>query len=207
VFRNFFADQWFYPAAVIFLLAGSAFAIVVGLGLMLRSGAMVRFFALMNHWVSTREMMKSAERSRDIDTVLHRQTGFLGVVIVVCAGVSLWLLLRSYDVNAIVGALRDRASPVLVEMVARAAKWILVVGHVMSIAVGIALIFFPAAIAKLESGANQWFSFRKQGRDLDMMHMTLDQWVESYPRAVGFCIVALALFVIVSLGGTFLSRA
>jgi len=80
-------------------------------------------------------------RSRDIDTVLHRQTGLLGIVIVVCAGVSLWLLLRSYDVNAIVGALRDRAAPVLVEMVARAAKWILV-GGLIALGLGLAAYGF-----------------------------------------------------------------
>lgn len=205
--NNYFADQWFFPSTVLFLLIGSAFAVVVGAGLMMRSGAMLRFFAVMNRWVSTRTMMKSVEKPHDIEAILHRQRGVLGIAIVMCGGFSLLLLLRNYEVNAIVEASRNRVAPVLVELAARGAQWLLVVGHVIAIAFGIALVFFPAVLAKFESLANQWFSLRKRDRNLDLMHMTLDQWVESYPRAVGLCMVALALFVIVSLGGTFLSRA
>jgi len=39
------------------------------------------------------------------------------------------------------------------------------------------------------------------------MHLSIDHWVESYPRAFGFLILSLALFIMVSLGATFLGRA
>ncbi len=75
------------------------------------------------------------------------------------------------------------------------------------IALGIALIFFPGMLAALDARANRSYSFRAQTHELDRMHLSLDRWVESRPRTAGLVIVVLALFVIVSLGGSYLSRA
>lgn len=206
IFRNYVADEWLFPAAVAFLLVGAAFAFVVGAGLVLRSGAMFRFFAAMNRWVSTREMMKSAERARDLDAILHRRRGALGATILAAAGLSLWMLLRHFDVEALAVALRHQAPAELVEVAARSLKWFLVAGHVAALAAGVALLVAPAAFARLEARANRWHSLRERGRGLELMHLTLDQWVAAYPRAIGFVILALALFVIVSLGGAVLGR-
>lgn len=206
-FSNYVAVQWLFPAAVIFLLVGAAFAFVVGAGLVIRSSAMIGFFATMNRWVSTRKMMKSADTAHDLDTILRRQAGALGAAILVGAGLTLVVLLLDFDVDAVVDIFRHQFAPVLVELVARSAKWILVVGLLAAIALGIALIFFPAALAALEARANRRYSFRARGRDLDLMHLSIDHWVESYPRAFGFLILSLALFIMVSLGATFLGRA
>lgn len=204
---DFLTDQLLFPAAVLFLLAGCAFAVVVGIGLMVRGGGALRYFASLNRWVSTRAMMKSAERSHDVDSLLHRQRSAWGVAIVVVAGLSLFTLLRGYDVAVLVAASRNLVAPVIAELAAVSALWILVAGHVLGIALGIALVFFPGALAALENRGNRSFSLRSQTRELERMHLSVDRWVESHPRAAGLVVVVLAVFVIVSLGGTYFSRS
>jgi len=204
--QNYFVEQWLIPALVIFLLIGSVFAFAVGLGLILRSAATFRFFGVMNRWVSMRKALRPAEIPRDADAALHRQSRILGAVFIVAAGLSLIVLVWEFDVAAIVSALRRDADSALVETLAQTVKWLLIVGDALAIVVGIAMIAAPQALAGLEVRANQWISMRKYDKNVDVMHMGVDKWAESYPRALGWSILLLAGFVIANLATLLSSR-
>jgi len=201
---NYFVDQWLIPTLVIFLLIGSVFAFIVGLGLILRSATMFRFFGTMNRWVSLRKVMRTIEIPRDTDSALHGQSRTLGGIFVVGAGVSLVALVKGFDVAAIVSAFRPDSEAVVIEMATQAVKWMLLVGNAFAIAVGIAMIAAPHTLAGLETRANQWYSTRKYDRNADAMHMGFENWAMAHPRAIGWTMLVLSTFVFVNLSALLL---
>ena len=206
LYYNYFVDQWLVPTLVIFLFLGSVFAIIVGSALIVRSAAMFRLFGVMNRWVSMRKVMRPVEIPRNADAALHRQRRTLGAVFIVGAALSLIVIIRGFDVAAVVAAFHGGMAPVAIEMTARTAKWVLVAGDVLAIAVGIAMIAIPGALAGFEARANEWYSVRKYDRNVDSMHMDVDTWAQTYPRAFGWSMVLLSLFIFVNLGAVVLSR-
>ena len=203
---NYFVDQWLIPTLVIFLLIGSAFAFVIGLGLILRSAAMFRFFGVMNRWVSIRRVMRTVEIPRNTDAALHRQSRILGAVFVVGAGLSFVALVNGFDVAAIVSAFRPDSGAVVIEMAAQTVKWALLVGDAFAIVVGIAMIAAPQTLAGFESRANHWYSTRKYDKCADAMHMGVENWANARPRAIGWTILVLSVFVFVNLAALLLSQ-
>lgn len=203
---NYFVDQWLIPTLVIFLLIGSVFAFVIGLGLILRIAAMLQFFGVMNRWVSLRRVMRPIDVPRDADAALHRQSRILGAVFVVGAGLSFVALVNGFDVAAIVAAFRPDSEAVVIEMAARTAKWTLLIGDAFAIVVGIAMIAAPQTLAGLEARANQWYSTRKFDKSADMMHMGFENWAIAHPRAIGWTMLVLSVFVFVNLAVLLLSQ-
>jgi hypothetical protein len=204
LFNNYFVDQWVFPAFFIFLIVGSVFAFIIGLGLILRSAGLFRFFGVMNRWVPTRKAMRPVEIPRNVEEALHRRP--LGAVFIVAAGLSLIVLIRGFDIGAIVSAFARGPSPMVIEIAARAVKWILLAGDVFAIIVGIALFATPQPLAALEARVNQWYSVRKYDRNIDRVHMGVDGWAQTYPRAIGWSFVILSVFVVMNLGAVILSR-
>jgi hypothetical protein len=69
---------------------------------------------------------------------------------------------------------------------------------VFAIVIGVMLINFQEALGKLEVHANRWYSVRKYTVGADSMHLTIDKWVQAFPRASGSVIVIAALYVAVN---------
>jgi hypothetical protein len=55
--------------------------------------------------------------------------------------------------------------------------------------------FFPHALGRLEAQANRWVSVRKLTLGMDKMDLTLDKFVEAFPRTAGSVILVAALYV------------
>lgn len=199
LFRSL-VEQVLLPSLLLLLFIGSVFAIFVGAGLILRGPAMFRFFGTMNRWVSTRRALKPVEIPRDTNPILLRWPRLIWVVFTLAAGVSLIVLIRQFDVGAIVALFQRQAPAVAVELVATSLKWLLVAGNALAVVIGIALVLYPDALTRLEPRMNQWYSPRASGKDLDRVHLALDDWVEAHPRAAGWIILVLAVFVVVNLG-------
>src|ERR1700716_1913412 len=68
------------PSLALFGLAGSLLGIAVGLGLLFRTAATLRFFATMNRWVSTRRSLKALEIPRSIGSPTARKPRWNGLV-------------------------------------------------------------------------------------------------------------------------------
>ena len=195
------------PTLIIFLFIGSLFAVAIGVGLVVRSQAMFGFIRLMNRWVSTREALKQVEIPRNIDNTLHHQRRLLGAVFLAGAVFSIAVLVQTFDVNAVAALFGRDLSPAAVQMAIQALKWLLLVCNALAILVGLALIAFPRVLEKIEARSNRWYSSRMATRDMDVVHLTIDKWVEAHPRAAGWIIIVLAVFVALNLGLLIFARA
>jgi len=194
-------QQLLFPTLLIFLFAGSIFAILIGAGMILRGEATFRLFGPMNRWVSTRKALRPVEIPRNLNIGSKWGQRLLGITFFLGAAISTVALLRSYEVAAVAAMFKGSLPPVLLELTAQATKWLLLAGNTLAMVVGVMLMFLPDAFAKLAAGTNQWYSARKYDKDMDAMHLTFDNWVRASPRAAGWIIIVLAAFVVLTLGG------
>lgn len=186
-----------FVAALFF--AGSLLAIAFGLGLLLRPEAMMRISDSMSRWISTRSLLKPVERPRDADTVLHRHRRMLGAIVMFGALFSIVGLSAVDDDQLARLAQGPHLPQQTAEIVAASAKWFLLCGNAVAVAVGIGLVFFPGQLARVEMRANKWYSVRRHTRAMNTMHMGVDRWVQAHPRIAGTAMIVLGLLIAASL--------
>jgi hypothetical protein len=198
--QSLFWSKVVLPSLALFGLAGSLLGIAVGLGLLFRTAATLRFFATMNRWVSTRKSLKALEIPRSIGSPTARKPRWNGLVLVI-AGAYVSVVLWQLDGGKLALAIPPGARyGVIAGILFSAMRWFMVAGGVAVVAVGVMLLFFPAAYPAFEARANHWYSTRQALSGGDNMHMSLDRWVERFPRAAGLLIACLSLVSALAFG-------
>lgn len=191
--QNVFWLQIVLPSLALFGLAGSVLGIAVGLGLLVRSAPTLRFLGAMNRWVSTRRVLRPFEIPRSVGSPTARKPRWNGLVLVL-AGAYLSIVLWQLDGAKIASAVAHGARySVVTEILVKTMRWVMVAGGLTAVAVGVMLLFFPRAYPVLEARANRWYSTRRALTGGDNMHMTLDRWIEVYPRAAGAIVGCLSV--------------
>ena len=202
--NNQVIEQLIVPFFALFFFVWGIIGVAVGLSLWVYGGKMLRLFSTMNRWVSTRRGLKVMALPHDIGQTVQKYRRGLAAVIVAGAAYSLFILIARFDVTAVVSALGLSMQRSYIEWAVESLRWLLIVGSVFAIVVGIMLGFFPNNLGALEAYTNQWYSFRRLGMRLglpgDTMYLTIDKWVETFPRTAGWIIAISALFVAVESG-------
>lgn len=196
----FLSFNYFLHVFTIFLLIGSVFAFLVGVGILLQSHVVFRMIDFTNQYVSTRQAIKPAEIQRNVEPVLYRQRKLLGVVVALGASVALVVLLTSPIEHRMAMLIAEGVAPTILDQwLASSVRWILVVGNLGCLVVGVLLFFQPARLAQLEEVVNRWYSVRKRTSILEKMYLGVDNWVIKHPTISGSFIVFLSLNVAVAM--------
>jgi hypothetical protein len=190
-------SQVVLPSLALFGLAGSVLGISVGLGLLLRSAATLRFLDTMNRWISTRRTLKPLEIPRYVGSPTARKPRWAGVALLI-AGAYVAVTLGQLDGAKMAALAHGARYAVAAEILLNTIRWSMVAGGLGAVAVGIMLLFFPRAYLGFETRANHWYSTRQAFTGGDSPHMTLDRWVAAYPRFAGAAIASLS--VVAALG-------
>jgi hypothetical protein len=186
-------SQLVLPSLALFGLAVSLLGIGVGLGLLFRKAATLRFFETMNRWTSTRQALRPLEIPRNVDASAARRPRWNGVVLAL-AGAYVAIALSQLSGAKVAGSLALAARYAsLAEMAVNTIRWLMVLGGLAAVAIGIMLLFFPQALRGVEERANRWYSTRQALSGGDAMRMGLDRWVAIFPRASGTLIACLSL--------------
>lgn len=199
-------SQILYQFIAALFFAGSILAIVVGLGLLLRPGVVMRISEATSRWISPRSLLKPIERPRDAEPSLHRHRRLLGAAAVLGALFSIVGLLGVDEVQLARLMQGRHLPPQTAEIIAASAKWFLMCGNAVAALVGIGLLFFPELLARIESRANRWYSVRRHTRAIDAMHLGVDRWVQAHPRMAGSVMLAMGILIAASLGAIALGR-
>jgi len=197
-------DQIVIPALVVFLLIGSLAAALLGVALLLRSAAALRFIARMNRWVSTRRALKPLEIPRSVETLTaSRSRPWLGALVVIGAAAALYLLLtRMETIGSRSASALELKRWLSITLPLLTLKWFLVAGSAFAIVAGVMMVAFPRAWRALEERMNRWYSTRRLvPAGSDDMRMPLEALVEAHPRAAGAIIVVASLIVALSMAG------
>lgn len=202
IMDNHAVQLWLAQATVLFFIIAGITLLAVGAGLIANSAGSLRFFDRMNRWVSMRSATKSLEVPRDTRSAVQKYRYWLAAIFVLGGIFAVFGLLTRYEPGAVLVALDLRfAREAMAIWLMDVVRWVLVVGNLVGIVVGIMLAFFPQRLMAIEAGGSKWYSERKvtKGAD-DMRNLKLDAWVAAYPRFAGWGIVVFALALIGAFG-------
>ena len=185
--------QFFIAVVLVFATVGAA----AGVGLIVSSARTLKFFRVMNRWVSTRGALKTLEVPRTTEPLAHYNRRWVGGALIAGGIFAMFGLLVGADTTALSTATAKGDMRVLVAIVAGTLKWFLVIGSIAGVVVGALLCFYPNALASLEKYANRWFSARRGLRGGDDMHLMLDRLVEVHPGLSGWILACTALGAVV----------
>ena len=193
---NNLLSQVSYPVFLymtfLFFLIASVFSFVVGVALVSRSRRALRFFDLMNRWISVRKMMKPLSTPHYIEPMLLKRRVVLGTTIMAGAAVSI-LMLSGADLRPNLALFEGGLTAPEIAGVAENLKDFLLVGNAVCLLVGAMILFAPHLLATVESYTDRWFSVRKSMQPLDRMHMDVDSWVLKHPTSAGITLTILSL--------------
>ncbi len=192
---NYAIDQLLLPAVVMFFLVWGVIGAAVGTGLIVGSESMFRLFGVLNRYVSTRHGLKPLAMAHDIGQSVRRHRRLVGAVIMLATAYSLYGLAAWFDNAAIVDTLNLGYPPLFVAWIVESVRWYLILTSVMAFAVGVMLVCLPDALDRIEARANRWYSVRKHTVGADTMVLTIDNFVETFPRSTGLVIVLAGIYV------------
>jgi len=191
---------------LIVLILGSSAGVATGIALLVRAQAALAFLRRMNRWVDNRIDEKAREEHPVAATTALSapQRRLAGTVFTLGGAYSAVMLLTTPKIPAVTLLQARGVLWTISFFLADVLRWMLIVGCAAATVVGVLLLFFPAAWARIEAGANRWHSTRGVFARADVMHTTLDQWIERSPRLAGalvavFSMVAVAAFAILLL--------
>jgi len=196
------------PSLILFLLIGSLASVVLGWALVFRSARALSFMRSMNRWVSTRRALKELEVPRHVEEPRKAGKLWFGLFLVAGAGFALYVLLARIEIPRVAVVLGVNLQRWFLASVAlQTMKWLLVVGSVLALAVGILMLFFPQVLAAFEARMNRWYSTRQLlPAGGETMKFPLELLVEASPRTAGWIIAAASLVVAVAMGILLVAR-
>lgn len=205
-FHNDLLWQLLSQFLLVVVLVFAAVGALAGAGLIVSTRRTLRFFGVMNRWVSTRGALRAMEIPRSTEAISHRNPRLLGWALIAGGAFATFGLIFGVDTDALSVATAKGDMRMLVAIVAGTLKWFLIVGSAAGVVVGYLLSFSPGALATLEKYANRWFSARRALRGGDDLHPTLDTLVEAHPRPSGWILVCTGLGAVVYAAALLLAR-
>ena len=188
--------QWGAQFLAVLFLSGGLALLAIGLGLIFNSPATLRFFTVMNRWISLRRVLQPAEVPRDTRQAAQKYRLWLAVIFIAGGVYAIYGLTTHFNAAAVIFVFGlDVFRPSFASWLVESARWLLIVGNLVAIIVGIMLGFFSDALIALEARGGRWYSQRQLVKAADTMHLTLDKWVAAYPRAAGWIITFFAVFL------------
>jgi hypothetical protein len=195
-----FLSQIVNQSIFVFLMVGAAFALLVGLMLVLNSERAFRIGDRLDRWVSTRAAVKPLEEFRNISRPLYRMHRLVGALI--CAGAlySLVVLGLPSGEAAISKSLKGIGPTYFAAWISESLRYILLAGNLGALLFGLVFIVRPSALKSLEAWADRRISERKAVLPLEKMRLSADQFLRRHPKAVGVLVILGSLYVLLNLG-------
>lgn len=201
--NSYWIYQWIVPFIALFFFVFAVLSFAVGIGLILNSARMFKFFESMNRWTSLRKSTRWVAIPRDVSPTINQYRRAIGIAFIVIGIVG---LVSGYDLAGIIAELRVDVSRLIVSIAFQTLAWFVVVGNIFAILIGALLIFRPTAFEAIRVHTDRWISTRQISSGGDTMRLNLDKWIEAFPRKAGWIISVTSLFVAVDFGFILFSR-
>jgi len=206
-FNNYFIDQIIVPALLWFFFIGGAVAVLISVGLIMRSSRVFQLFGLVNTSVSARHATKTLAIPRDSSQFFWKYRMPIGIAFVVGAIYSVWGLVTGAGNSAIVSLLNLELPAGYVFWIVESLRYFLVVGCTAAIMVGVLMVISPDTLKVIEQAAGRWYSTRKFAPQAERMNLEFDQWVAAFPRTAGLILILPALGIAIYFGDLLLKRS
>jgi len=178
---------------IVVVLVFASFGFAVGVGLITTSARTLRFFHVMNRWISTRGAFRALDVPRSTEQFSHRNRRWVGWALIAGGMFATYGLVAGFNSAAVVAAFAKGDMIPLAAIVAGTLRWFLIIGSVAGVVIGAMLCLFPDALATIEKYANRWISPRNVLQAGDDMRLTLDKLVEAHPGLSGWILACTML--------------
>jgi hypothetical protein len=195
--------------AILFLIVGNIFAVVVGILMMTAPHRFRSWFSGSNRRISLRKLTKPLDISHETDRVLLKHPQWLGAAMLASSAL---ILIRGTifisDVSAVEGGRLLARLYMATKLPSGAWEtlWLslislIMLGASLALVVGLLLMFDVKILKRWSKTANRWISLRRVTKPADKPNYSLDNLVRETPRVWGGVITLLALYVTVMLIG------
>jgi hypothetical protein len=182
-----------FQSVIAVVLVAASVGIVLGVSLIVSSARTLRFFQVVNRWVSTRGAFKALDVPRSTEQFSHRHRRWVGWALIAGGLFATYGLLGAFDAGAVSAVFAKGGTARVLAIAAETLRWFLLVGGAAGVVVGAMLCFSPDALATLERTANRWISPRNALRGGDDMRLTLDKLVAAHPALSGWILACTSL--------------
>jgi hypothetical protein len=196
--NNYVIGEILIPVIFLFFLVSGIFGIGFGIGLAVFQGRVFRLFGPVNHWVSARKNLEPMEARHEIEPFVHKYRRWFSAFFIIGGMFSIIVLAVKVDAAAVASVFGARRFSLIGPWIVQSVATFLITGSVLAIAIGIILGFFPRALGALEMRTDHWYSSRQIVKGVDEMHLPLDRWFESSPRAAGWIVAVASLILSIS---------
>jgi len=147
------------------------------------------------------QCLQTAGGTRDTRQAVQKYRYCFAVVFVVGVLYAVFGLLTQFDIRGVIrvfGLEYFRAD--FAAWVVDGARWVLVVGNLAGVVLGLLLALSPSTVVKLEARGSHWYSERQMTKGANSPNLGLDSWVAAHSGLAGGGIVVFALALIGAFG-------
>ncbi len=186
------------------LIVGNLLALFIGVTMQVAPGKLQTWFGTWAGWITLRRVTKPLEIPRDTDRFVLRYPRLLGAVLVASASLILIkgaLFVAPLSTNA-GGQLLARLFPAARlasaawETLWLSSLWLLALGAVLALAVGLLAWFRTDWLDRWSTLSNRWISTRRAAKPAAKPYFGFDRWVRDKPRLWGGLITLLTLYTL-----------
>ena len=201
-------DRLVIPTVIAVLLAGGMAGIVLGIALVIRSEATLRFISRMNRWVATKAATDPLDMPRNVEPAggLGQRRPVFGAFLVVGGALAVYFLMTRLEFRVTYVPGIDVKRLYFSAVALQTMKWVLVAGGAFAAVVGLLMIVSPERLGAFERRLNEWRSPQRLVAADEEMHMPLEPRVAAHPRAAGWLIGGASLVVTLAMSGLLLAR-
>ena len=194
-------EQVFYSSSILLFLIFGAVGVALSIGLIVSKDNVFRIFEAMNGIVSTRKGFRALAIVHDTNQLVVKHKNWFAFFIIVGSAYTLLgiaTLAATLDDTKIAASLGLNLPLPFVVWIVQSARLTLIVLSIFSLAIALMLSFSPHALTEIEKPLNKWYSMRKFIYELERMHMGIDKFVTTFPKAVGWVLLFPTLAIMIA---------
>ena len=188
-------DIILWQSLVIFLLLSSLTGVVLGLLLIFKPHLMDSVNRVANRWVSTRRMIKPADRVIDAEGWFFKYHRPVGIMIMLGAGYILVAFGLTFDKAAALRRLSIYVPMNMLDILVDGMVLFALIGAVVALLFGLFMCLRPSLLRGAEEISDQWFSLRRVTKRFCIPHDHIEVYVARHRQRVGWSMLMGSIYL------------
>ena len=185
----------FFDTGYLFIIIGTCFALILGLGLIFAPSATLKLNDKINTRISLREKTRAIETPIKSEPYFYKHSKISGLVLILGSVFVLYTLVTFNEQSLIPYLPKTISAP--------AWSWLLQAGHIFFLVTcsfillfGLVVFIRPSEIKRFEQAANHWVSTRQHFATMSKDINFTNKLVNTYPRPFGIFITVFSIIVL-----------
>jgi hypothetical protein len=179
-----------------FGIVGALIATAIGLLLVLAPGRALKVGDFLSREWSFAWFQRALDEPRHSEPFIYRHHRIVGFLLLVATLYFFWTFATAYSTAALVALYEGYLPRSVLELLATALTWVLVIGNALGFALGVIMLLRPSALKGVEATANTWVDTDRAAEVLNRRDDRPEGVAHRYPRRIGATILLATLYVV-----------